>query len=206
MASGEIGYISKKRNSGSRKARKIILMITEGNNRTETNYFKNFESSEYRIVFARGNDTDPVKMMKTLLSQYEAMGLTSEDGDLGMSLIDTDCESYKDNQIKEADKLCSDIVRQYVSSPCFEIWLLSHFEYSTRQYNSSVEVIRNLKNYIKDYSKNDEYVYEKTKALIPTALENVEKLNNHCISLGKKPHTVEYMPSTEIDSVVKILI
>lgn len=93
MASGEIGYISKKRNSGSRKARKIILMITEGNNRTETNYFKNFE-----------------------------------------------------------------------------------------------------------------YVYEKTKALIPTALENVEKLNNHCISLGKKPHTVEYMPSTEIDSVVKILI
>ena len=101
-------------------------MITEGNNQTETNNFKRFESHDYRIVFARGNDTDPVKMIKALKLQYDALGLNAEDGDLGMSLIDTDCEKYKDSQIKDADNLCSKCVKQYVSSPCFEIWLLCH--------------------------------------------------------------------------------
>ena len=206
MAAREIGYISKKRNSGSRKTKKIILMITEGNNQTETNNFKRFESHDYRIVFARGNDTDPVKMIKALILQYDALGLSAEDGDLGMSLIDTDCEKYKDSQINDADNLCSKNVKQYVSSPCFEIWLLCHFEYSSRQYNSSDEVIRRLKNYIKDYSKNDENTFEKTKSQISTALENAGKLNNHCISMGKKPHSVEFMPSTEIDSIVKLLL
>ena len=206
MSVREIGYISKKRNSGLRKAKKIILMITEGNNQTETNYFKRFESSEYRIMFARGNDTDPVKMIKALISQYDALGLNAEDGDLGMSLIDTDCEKHKDSQIKDADKLCSENVKQYVSSPCFEIWLLCHYEYSTRQYNSTDEVAKRLRNYIKDYSKSDEYIYEKTKIHILIALENAEKLNSHCCSLGMKQHTVEFMPSTEINSVVKILL
>ena len=206
MAGREIGYISKKRNSGSRIAKKIILMITEGNNQTETNYFKRFESSEYRIVFARGNDTDPVKMINSLISQYDALGLSAEEGDLGMSLIDTDCEKHKDSQIKDADKLCSEKVKQYVSSPCFEIWLLCHYEYSTRQYNSTDEVIKRLRYYIKDYSKSDEYIYEKTKTQILIALENAEKLNSHCCSLGMKQHTVEFMPSTEITSVVKLLL
>ena len=206
MAAREIGYISKKRDSGSRKTKKIILMITEGNNQTETNYFKRFESPEYRIKFAHGNDTDPVKMINTLISQYVDWGLSSENGDLGISLIDTDCKKYKDSQIMEADKLCSETIKQIVSSPCFEIWLLCHYEFSTRQYNSSDEVVKNLKNYIRDYSKNDETIYEKTKPLISTALDNAEKLNNHCISLDKKPHSVEFMPSTEIESIVKLLL
>lgn len=205
MASKEIGYISKKRNSGLRKTKKIILMITEGNNQTEANYFKKFESSEYRIKFAQGNDTDPVKMILNLKSQYEDLGLSSEDGDLGISLIDTDCEKFKDKQIEKADKLCSESIKQCVSSPCFEVWLLCHYEYSTRQYNSSDEVIEYLKNHIKDYSKNDENILKKTKFLISEALKNAERMNNYCLSLGKKPHTVEFMPSTEIPEIIEIL-
>lgn len=205
MAAKEIGYTSKKRNSGLRKAKKIILLITEGNNQTETNYFKRFESTEYRIKFAQGNDTDPVKMIKSLIKQFGTFGLSSEDGDLGISLIDTDCENYKTAQIQEADKLCSESIKQCVSSPCFEIWLLCHYEYSTRQYNSSDEVTKYLKNYIKDYSKNDENILEETKYLIPKALKNAEKLNGYCLSLGKKPHSVEFMPSTEIAEVIKTI-
>ncbi len=205
MAAKEIGYTSKKRNSGLRKAKKIILLITEGNNQTETNYFKGFESTEYRIKFAQGNDTDPVKMIKNLIKQFGTFELSSEDGDLGISLIDTDWENYKTAQIQEADKLCSESIKQCVSSPCFEIWLLCHYEYSTRQYNSSEEVIKYLKSHIKDYSKNDETILEETKLLIPTALKNAEKLNTYCLSLGKKPHSVEFMPSTEVPDIIKIL-
>lgn len=201
----EIGYISKKRNSRTRKEKKIILMITEGNNQTETNYFKRIESTGYRIVFASGNDTDPEKMMKTLSSQYKAKGLSPQKGDLGFSLIDSDCEEFKTMQIQKADKLGSKHVKQLVSSPCFEIWLLCHFECSTRQYNSSDEVIKYLKNYIKNYSKSDDEMYEKTKNMIPNAIENAEKLDKYCKSLGRTPHTVGFMPSTEINEIIKIL-
>ncbi|MCF0238755.1 MAG: hypothetical protein HUK24_09155, partial [Sphaerochaetaceae bacterium] len=73
MTKKEIGYIPKKRNSGLRKTKKIILITTEGNNQTETNYFKKFESDTYRIVFARGNETDPVNMIKNLLIPYKTL-------------------------------------------------------------------------------------------------------------------------------------
>ena len=64
MGRNKIGYIPKQRNSGSREIKRIILIVAEGNNQTETNYFKRFETNKYRIKFVHSNDTDPIKMMK----------------------------------------------------------------------------------------------------------------------------------------------
>ncbi|MGP1418502.1 MAG: RloB family protein [Sphaerochaetaceae bacterium] len=205
MSGKTIGYTSKKRNSGIRKEKKIILIATEGNNQTETNYFKKFKTSGYRIKFVHGNDTDPVKMMQALKAQFESLGLSKADGDLGMSLIDTDCADYKNVQINAADKLSDQSIKQYVSSPCFEIWLLCHFVYSTKQYNSSDEVIKELRERIDGYSKNQEDIIEKTISKLPTALKNAKMLNEFCLSSGKKPHTVGFMPSTEIYKIIEIL-
>ena len=205
MGKNKIGYIPKQRNSGSRETKRIILIVAEGNNQTETNYFKKFETTKYRIKFVHSNDTDPIKMMKALQKQYEEIGLQPDEGDLGMSLIDTDCDSTKDVQILEADRLSTEYIRQYISSPCFEIWLLCHFECSTKQYNTSTEVVRRLKKHIKDYSKNDEEIYQKTKLNLDKAKENAKILNKKCIMEGKKPHTVDCMPSTEIVNIIEIL-
>lgn len=55
------GYVPKKRNSNTRKRKSIMLIVAEGENRTETNYFRSFPSEKYRIRFVSGNDTDPIR-------------------------------------------------------------------------------------------------------------------------------------------------
>ena len=65
----------KQRDSGTRQRKSIVLFATEGNNKTETLYFKNFNQKNIQIKFTRGNETDPEKMMKRLLDEAEDMGL-----------------------------------------------------------------------------------------------------------------------------------
>lgn len=59
----------KKRGNPSRKTKKIILMGTEGSNQTERKYFSSFNQlqNEYRILFSKGNNTDPVGVVNDLL-------------------------------------------------------------------------------------------------------------------------------------------
>ena len=39
------------------------------------------------------------------------------------------------------------------NNPCFEIWFLLHYEYSSREYNSCNQLISKLKKHIPDYEK-----------------------------------------------------
>lgn len=200
------GYVPKKRNSNTRKRKSIMLIVAEGENRTETNYFRSFPSEKYRIKFVSGNDTDPIKMMKNLKQQFSSLGLSSSNGDVGVSLIDTDCDVSKDIQIRSADELATKEVLQIVSSPCFELWLLLHFSWSTRQFSSSNEVVASLKKELPTYSKNCEAVLGQTFERIDTAILNAKKLEEHCLGNGGAPHTVGFTPSSEVYKVVERLL
>ena len=68
-------YKAKKRNSWDRKRKRIILIATEGKNKTEETYFRNFQTKDTRIIFARGNFTDPVNMATLLVDDYKDKGL-----------------------------------------------------------------------------------------------------------------------------------
>ena len=132
----------KQRGTGTRQRKSIVLFATEGNNKTETLYFKNFNQKNLQIKFTRGNETDPEKMMKRLLDEADDMGLGSEPGDCAFSLVDGDVNPKKDGQIIRADAMARGTkATQIVSNPCFEIWYSCHYGYSTRQYHSTDEVI-----------------------------------------------------------------
>lgn len=94
-------YIRKKKIS-----KNIILIGTEGNNKTENNYFHNFNSpqSNYIIKTANGNATDPVKMVNDLISTMKRKAISPVNGDLVFCLFDTDCNKNKNKQIEEALK------------------------------------------------------------------------------------------------------
>ncbi len=47
------------------------------------------------------------------------------------------------------------------NNPCFEIWFLLHFEFSTRGYTSCDSLVKILKKYIIDYSKAENYLAKK---------------------------------------------
>lgn len=189
-------YSKKKRNTNRKIPKRIMLFAVEGGflNKTEKQYFERFESDYFVVKFVKKSSSDPEGMVKGLLKEYKEMKLSSKRGDIGFSLVDTDFNSTKDVQLYCADKIVSkyDYLHQIVSSPIFEIWYLTHFDFSTKQYNNQEELINILKTYIKDYSKNKQDVYDILVNKTDIAVNNCKKLYQYNMSNKKKPHTVDF--------------
>ncbi|MBR5380036.1 MAG: RloB domain-containing protein [Clostridia bacterium] len=200
------GYQPKPRNTNQRQRKKIILLATEGKNKTETHYFRSLSGSSYIIRFAPGNYTDPVNLVHALKTEFEDQGLETEMGDVAYCLIDSDLDPTKDIQIENAEIKAGDVATVIVSSPCFEIWYLCHYVKSTRQFSSNKEVIDTLKRYIPEYNKSMTGIWSILGDKSNDAIKNAKELERHCLELGLKPHTVAFMPSTEIYKIVSIIL
>lgn len=200
------GYKAKRRNTGERKRNSIVLVVTEGNNKTETQYLRGFRSNKKKIVFARGNYTDPVNMMGMLLSEYKKNGLNGDDGDMGFCIVDADASEKQEKLIKKADKMANGTnCEVIVSNPSVEVWFLCHFAYSARPFKNADEVITRLKEYYPKYQKNSENIYDDLIDKTAVARRNAKNLEENCYKAGYKPHTKEYLPSTEMYKVIDII-
>ena len=58
----------KRRDTGTRQRKSIVLFAAEGTNKTETLYFNSFKPEKVQIKFTRGNETDPEKMADVFLN------------------------------------------------------------------------------------------------------------------------------------------
>jgi len=201
-------YVAKKRCSGSRKRKSIILVSTEGKNQTETNYLKDFKNRNVPILFASGRFTDPVNMVETLSVEMERNGFDRDLGDKAFCLIDADVSPSKNQKIREADKIARKKgIELIVSAPCFELWFLCHYSFSTRQYGSNDELIAELMKHedFLNYKKNCTGLYEKLLPRLDIAIDNAKRLEYELIKLGKKKHTVDFSPSTEAYIVIQTI-
>lgn len=203
------GYQPKKRNSRTRREKRVLLLAAEGKNKTETNYFSKFKSDKFVIRFVRGNETDPVRMTKQLLRDYEELDLS--DADYAACLVDSDFDTKKDVQLKQADKLIAkakqDNVALIVSGPCFEIWYLCHFVYTTAAYNNTADVLHQLEKYIPGYKKgNEDTFFSLLQGKTKVAIANAKRLEKYCKDARKQMHRVEFMPSTEVYKVFEYFL
>lgn len=207
MRNKESRGVIKKRNSNNRTRNNVFLLACEGDNKTEKNYFQCFNSDNVKIRFVPGNETDPENMMMNLIDKYEEYDLDPCDGNLGFCLVDSDFDERKDNQLKKAEILSKDCdgVSLIVSSPCFEIWFLCHFIFSTKQYRHYKEVEKDTKQYIKDYTKESKNVYDTIKDKTDKAINNAKKLEQVALDDGKVMHTVSFMPSTEVYKIIDVI-
>ena len=92
-----------------------------------------------------------------------------------------------------------------MSNPCFEVWLLQHFRYSTRGYLSNDAVIDDLQGHWPEYHKSIgsyQAVIDKTHV----ALENAEKLRDYHDSLYAGVNTEDRNPSTDVDELVRTIL
>lgn len=200
------GYIPKKRASGNREINRVLLVSVEGNknNKTERNYLKYWKDVKTKVQFVSGNETDPEKMMQRLIDEYETGELTEKD--LAVCLIDSDFSEDRNVVIAKVDAMAKSAAKEQlhliVSSPCFEIWYICHFQYSTRQYQSADEVLSHLRQFIPDYEKSKD-VYASLQGKEDVAIRNAQKLEKYCMENGKRFHHVEFMPSTEMYKVMK---
>lgn len=198
-------YTAKKRNAGNRQRKRIILIATEGANKTETNYFKGFDSKEIRIVFVSGNETDPINMAKNLVAEYKDNGLDESLGDLAFCVLDGDLSRDQERRIVEADRILGKTGKIIVSNPCIEVWFLCHYTYSTKQYMSSAEVETRLQQYLPDYKKSMVGLKSVLDERLSKAILNAKRLEEYNQQAGRKPHTYDYQPSTEVYKIVEEL-
>jgi len=199
-------YSSKKRNTGNRKRKRFVLIAVEGNNKTETNYFKGFNSGDVKILFANGNQTDPINIAKNLVEGYADYGLDAGLGDYAFCVVDGDLSRERADQICKAEKIVKDINGEViVSNPCVEVWFLCHYVDSTRQYTSSLDVIKRLQEFIPTYKKNMSGIKEFLEDKNEKAIINARHLDEYNQSLGRKLHQYDYQPSTEVYKIIEKL-
>ena len=111
-------YQKKRRGTNNRTEKKIVLIATEGNNKTEEQYFIKFNSKDTQVKFTSGNATDPVNMANQLVKEYEAEELNRELGDLAFCVVDGDVSAEREEQIFKADSIVGKVGEVVVSNPC----------------------------------------------------------------------------------------
>jgi hypothetical protein len=71
------------------------------------------------------------------------------------------------------------------SVPCFEIWLLLHYRYTSKSYSASrgesacARVIRDLQQHFEGYEKGYKTVFEKMAPMLDQALVHAERLEKY---------------------------
>lgn len=191
-----------------RKTRKIIVLGVEGKNQTETLYFSELErrQNDYHFIFHKTNDTDPLKIINNTAKDAKKQGLNTKYGDIAAVVFDMDLDYAKTKEHKQILELAKNKnIEIYSSNPCFELWYLLHFRYSTKSFNSSKEVIDELKKYIPDYKKNrcDFNILEPQSY---EAIKNAKQLQTKIAETSKNRNSIVNNPNTDVYKIVETVL
>ncbi len=199
-------FTAKKRGTAIIPTNPVIVLIVEGRNVTETLYFRQFNKPHagYIIkVLASGSSTDPEGMLENLNRFWIENELNPERGDRGFVVLDLDCDDRKGKLIRSLEKK-SEVTHFIVSSPCFEVWFLLHFRYTTHAFNNSAEIIRELRRYISDYEKNRD-ISGKLSGYTNIAYENAKKLVRYFEKDANQWPSNDCNPRTDVPDILEVI-
>ena len=203
---GERKIEIKRRHPGVRKPKPVLLIITEGKNKTETLYFSHFQEQgrDYSVKFIKaGTKTDAQSLYEKVLGKWDELELSIENGDRCFIVLDIDNDSRKaDKVIELIRKNNNDAIQFVVSNPTFEIWYLLHFEYTTKRFADGRAVIKELIKHLPQYEKNID-VYNVLEDKQSVAIENAGKLEKYFAD-NKWPST-DCNPRTDVSWFVDML-
>jgi hypothetical protein len=140
-----------------------VLIVCEGQ-KTEPNYFSEMKDyyclSSANVEVTGDCDSSPVDVFNFAKNKYQLSKQEGNEFDRVYCVFDKDAHStYYDtlNAIKAFKP--HDKIHAITSVPCFEFWLLLHFNYSTSPFNhlpgnsAGNQVFRELKRFMPDYEK-----------------------------------------------------
>lgn len=218
MGSDDIFHKRKQRVAASLRRQKAkrepydrVLIVCEGA-KTEPNYLKEIRDT-YRLNTANidicGDEcgSDPLSVVNYAIKKFRE----DHDYDRVYCVIDRDKHTTFDAALDKLrqTKLGKKVVFTAIASvPCFEFWLLLHFIYTTRQFcapgnSSNCDLViseLNKQGRIPGYAKGVLGIFALTKDLVPAAIKNAKKLQQHNESAGTK------MPSTNMHELIEYLI
>ena len=182
-----------------------IWIFCEG--KTELEYFKKLKNDKRipRIDVKKSKKSNAVGIVNYAISYYKNKKKEFQEKDLIYCVFDGD--SHENKHLGEAKKIAENNDVKIIiifSNPCFEYWLLCHFECFEIRCDAR-ELENRLRNYpeFKGYKKGDEEIYDKTKKQLEKAIEHskriIEKHKNDKIELISR----ESNPSTQVFKVVE---
>lgn len=183
-----------------------VLIVCEGG-KTEPNYLRRlcqvYRLSSANIEIARAGGTDPVSIVTFTQTRLAQGGF-----DRAYCVFDRDSHANYDAALQivsaspdgQAGRL-----RCITSVPCFEIWVLLHFAYSTAPFNRAGNysacdrVLREVRNHFADYSKGHEGVYDRICSQMTQAKLHAGRLEHH------NRQTQSRNPATQMHHLVDYL-
>ena len=197
------------RRQASRAAYKKILIVCEGE-KTEPDYFREART-HYRLgtvdVQVSGDcGPDPKSIVKFAKQRFREEKNAGDPFDKVYCVFDKDGHATYEYALDALNSTArKDTYFAINSVPCFEYWLLLHFDYSTRPYtnlsgNSPChQVSKALKKYIPDYQKGQRRIFDCFIDRLDQAMKNAEQ------ALRDSEHNQTDNPSTRVHQLIRVL-
>lgn len=180
-----------------------VLIVCEGE-KSEPIYFKklrrDFGLNPANVVIAgKKRGLDPKRLVEYAVEEF------NKDPDFNhvYCVFDRDKHLTYDAALEKirATRLRKGAsIHAITSIPCFEIWLLLHFTYTTRSFSASGNssdcdlVVSELKRYISDYEKGDKEIFDKVNSKLGDAILGAKRLENfHETSGTDNPSSKVYL-------------
>ena len=170
---------SRDNKTGKKEQLPIILIVCEGE-RTEPNYFDQFEVTNITID-PRGIGDNTVRLVEYAIKESK-----TNDYDQVWCVFDKD--SFPNQNFNRAVELAkNENFGIAYSNESFELWYILHFEYLNSQITRD-QYIKKLNNIFKSkkdegfpdsYKKNDPNIYRILKPYQHVALKNAQNLSNN---------------------------
>src|SRR6266496_1070865 len=165
----------------------VVLLACEGS-KTEPNYLREarlvYRLSSLNIQIQQPPGNDPLTIVNFAISQLEA----DPDYNRAYCVFDRDDHPNFAQAIRRADEYeRNNTGKLFVipSVPCFEIWVLLHYRYTTAAYTPAggqtacERLIREVRQHFTDYEKGHKTVFSKLSALFDQALVTAARLEKH---------------------------
>ena len=197
------------RRSQKRRDKRTILLVGEGEE-TERNYFdaikrEDIVAKRFAVTVKKRHGVSPERVVEEAIGYKEQAESRGEDFDEVWCVLDVEGSEKRDS-LEAAVRLAEENgITLYLSNPCFEVWLLSHFERRSRAYNNCDVVIVRLNRKWRtlcrqDYRKNDDRIYQRVSGLTEEAIENARLVRE--VDHRDIENTADCNSSTEVYRLV----
>ncbi|EGZ49953.1 RloB family protein [Neisseria wadsworthii] len=181
-----------------------ILIVCEGE-KTEPYYFQGLCDSlslHTANVEITGNcGSSPKSVFERALEIFKESEKQRNPFDKVYCVFDKDNHSCYDETIRKiTSQQPKNTFFAITSIPCFEYWLLLHFQYTTQPFNNAVSVMSKLKEFILDYEKGNSKIFQVVKDSVKFAIENARRANTE----AEQNHTDN--PTTLMPEIIEKLL
>jgi hypothetical protein len=182
-----------------------VLVVCEGE-KTEPNYLQGlkiaYRLSNANIIIIHPDATDPMSIVT-----YAETELDREGYDCAYCVFDRDGHPNYDAALRRVTlSRHNGRLRLAVSVPCFEVWLILHFCFTSRPFtaigglSAGDRVVRELREHLPEYTKGQSNTFE----LLASRLESAIKHANMLEAENRKSGADN--PATDVHRLVEYLM